>query len=87
MQYQIQVHFMNKGQYNYFYTPDAKENIDDFLLRFDDPSEAYLLVGDEDTSALITMAHVAAVIAVPVPTIPQIIPITSDIYAAEEKQI
>jgi len=87
MQYQIQVHFITKGQYNYLYTPDPKENIDDFLLRFDDPAETYLLVGDENTSALITMAHVAAVIAVPVPTAPQIIPITPGLYAAAEKQI
>ena len=67
MEYQIQVHFVTKGQYNFMYTPLSGETIDDFLLRFDEPKEKYLLVGDETTSAIINTDHVVATIAVPVP--------------------
>ena len=70
MRYQIQVHFENKGQYNFEYEPDKGEHINDFLLKYDDQKdEKFILTGDEDTAALISVDQVTAIIAIPVKSI------------------
>jgi hypothetical protein len=63
MIYEIQIHFENKGQYSFLYEPDSNEHINDYLLRFDEPKEKFLLTGDEESTALINMQHVCAIIA------------------------
>ncbi len=67
MKYQIQVHFENKSQFNFEYEPEVDEHINDFLLRFDEPKEKYLLTGDETSHALVNTDFVAAVLAFPLP--------------------
>lgn len=64
--YQVQIHFDNRGQFNFEYTPEANETIDDFLSQYDG-GEEWQLTGDEDSWALVQMSKVTSICAVPVP--------------------